>query len=69
MYVCKLWAATISSPGFAEAHERHARSKHGLYVESFMSGKSSYFLEFKDDVNGQYERIDLGIHQRMGDII
>ncbi|XP_058745313.1 uncharacterized protein LOC131618062 [Vicia villosa] len=69
-YVCKTWAATIRSFGFAEAHERRASSKHGLYVESLATGISSYFLEFKnDDMNGEIQRFDLGTPQGMGDII
>ncbi|XP_058745304.1 uncharacterized protein LOC131618056 isoform X1 [Vicia villosa] len=70
MYVCKTWAATITSFRFAEVHQRRARSKHGLYVQSLVSGISSYFLEFKnDDVNGQYEKFDLGTPEGMGDVI
>ncbi|XP_058745318.1 uncharacterized protein LOC131618065 [Vicia villosa] len=69
-HVCKTWAATITSFGFSEAHKRRARYKHGLYVESFMTGVSSYFLEFNDDViNGEFERTYLGIPQGMGKII
>jgi hypothetical protein len=34
-----------------------------------MSKSSSYFLEFKDDVNGQFERTDLGTPPRMGHVI
>jgi hypothetical protein len=68
-YVCKSWAATIRSTHFAEACERQGRSKPGLYVENRMSKSSSYFLEFKDDVNGQFERTDLGTPPRMGHVI
>jgi hypothetical protein len=68
-YVCKHWAATISSSRFAEACERHARSKPGLYVENLTTqGKSNYFLEF-NDVNGQFEKTKLGTPQRMGRLI
>jgi len=66
-YVCKAWAATIASSLFVEMCESHARSKPGLYVENFTTQSSSYFLEFKDDVNGQFERTDLGTPSRMGD--
>lgn len=68
-YVNKLWAATIGSSHFAEAYERHAHSKLGLYVENCMEPDNSYFLEFKDYVNNQFERTDLGIPSIMGDII
>ncbi|XP_045791658.1 uncharacterized protein LOC123886380 [Trifolium pratense] len=69
MYVCKHWAATIGSSHFVEACERRARSKPGLYVENRTTRNKSYFLEFKDDVNCQFERIDLGTPQRMGGVI
>jgi hypothetical protein len=68
-YVCKAWAATIASSLFVEMCESRARSKPGLYVENRTTQSSSYFLEFKDDVNGQYERTDLGTPQGMGNII
>ncbi|CAK8560104.1 unnamed protein product [Lathyrus sativus] len=69
-YVCKTWAAIISSFGFYEACERRARSKQGLYVEGIMSSSSSYFLEFKDDdMNGEFEMFDLVTPRKMGDII
>jgi hypothetical protein len=59
-YVCKSWAATIGSSHFFEEYERRARSKPGLYVENCEAHGSSYFLEFNDDVNGQFERTELG---------
>jgi hypothetical protein len=31
-----------------------------------MSKSSSYLLDFKDDVNGQFEMTDLGTPQEMG---
>jgi hypothetical protein len=68
-YVCKSWATTIRSSHFADAIERQGRSKPGLYVENIMSKSSSYFLEFKDDVNGQFERTELGTPPRMGLVI
>ncbi|CAK8560675.1 unnamed protein product [Lathyrus sativus] len=69
-YVCKHWAAAIASSRFAEACERfHVRSKLGLYVENRNSHSSSYFLEFKDDENGPFERTDLGTPQKMGYLI
>ncbi|KAK2353566.1 F-box and associated interaction domains-containing protein [Trifolium repens] len=68
-YVCKSWAATIRSTHFAEACERQGRSKPGLYVENCKSKSSSYLLEFKDDVNDQFERSDLGTPQEMGYVI
>jgi hypothetical protein len=67
--VCKSWAATIRSSHFAEAIERQGRSKPGLYVENHMSKSSSYLLDFKDDVNGQFEMTDLGTPQEMGYVI
>jgi hypothetical protein len=67
--VCKHWAATIGSTHFIEECERRARSKPGLYVENRTTHGNSYFLEFKDDVNDQFERIDLGTPQRMGHVI
>ncbi|KAI5423049.1 hypothetical protein KIW84_046162, partial [Lathyrus oleraceus] len=68
-YVSKTWAAIIRSFDFSQA--RRAHSKHGLYVESCMSGVSSYFLEFKDDdVSGEFEKTDLRkIRNRMGKIM
>ncbi|CAK8560676.1 unnamed protein product [Lathyrus sativus] len=69
-YVCKPWAAIIAGPRFAEACQRFdIRFKPGLYVENRKSKSSSYFLEFKDDVNGQFERIDLGTPKKMGHVI
>ncbi|WJX14015.1 hypothetical protein P8452_04332 [Trifolium repens] len=68
-YVCKSWATTIRSSHFADAIERQGRSKPGLYVENIMSKSSSYFLEFKDDVNGQFESTELGTPPRMGLVI
>ncbi|XP_058745515.1 uncharacterized protein LOC131618271 [Vicia villosa] len=69
-YVCKPWDAAIASSRFAELCERfHVRSKPGLYIENRNSHTSSYFLEFKDDVNGQFERTDLGTPQKMGYLI
>ncbi|CAJ2663031.1 unnamed protein product [Trifolium pratense] len=35
-------------------------------VASRMSKSSSYFLEFKDDVNGQFERTNLGTPKKIG---
>ncbi|KAK2426186.1 F-box/kelch-repeat protein [Trifolium repens] len=70
-YVCKPWATTIHSPLFAEAClHRARRSKPGIYVEHGDS-RNSYFLDIKDDVNGQFEfeRIDLGTPRRMGTIV
>jgi len=67
-YVCKPWAATIASSLFVEMCENRARSKPGLYVENTTTS-SSYFLEFKDGVNGQFERTNLGTPQKMGHII
>jgi hypothetical protein len=34
-----------------------------------MSESSSYLLEYKDDVNGRFEKTDLGTHPRMGYVI
>jgi hypothetical protein len=68
-YVCKSWYATICSSHFAEACKRPGSSKPGLYVENRTAHVNSYFLEFKDDVNGQFERTDLGTHRRMGRVI
>jgi hypothetical protein len=68
-YVCKSWAATIRSSHFAEACKSQGCSKPGIYVENRMSESSSYFLEFKDDVNGQFERIELGTPPRMGFVL
>ncbi|CAK8560674.1 unnamed protein product [Lathyrus sativus] len=69
-YVCKPWAAAIASSRFAEACEHfHGRSKPGLYVQNRKSKRRSYFLEFKDDVNGQFERIDLATPKKMGHVI
>jgi len=70
-YVSKHWAATIRSSHFAEACLRHARSKPGLYVENRTSENSSYFLDIKDNVNGQFEfeRTDFGTPPRMGSIV
>jgi len=48
--VCKACAATIRSSYFAELTK-----KTGLYVENGKSRRSSYFLEFKDDLNGQFK--------------
>jgi len=49
--------------------ESLARSKLGLYVEDRRTQSSSYFLEFKDDVNGQFERSNLGIpDKKLGNI-
>jgi len=42
-----------------------ARSKLGLYVENRTTQSSSYFLEFKDGVNGQFERTNLGTPQEI----
>lgn len=68
-YVCKPWAAIIASSFYVQMCESRARSKPGLYVENRTTRSSSYFLEFKDGVNGQFERTNLGIPQEMGDII
>jgi hypothetical protein len=68
-YVCKPWAVTIASSLFDEMCESRARSKPGFYVENPTTKSSSYFLEFKDGVNGQFERTNLGTPQEMGDII
>ncbi|CAJ2630190.1 unnamed protein product [Trifolium pratense] len=68
-FVCKSWDAIIDSSHFAQMYERSARSKHvGLYVENPTDGSHSYLLEFKDGLNGQFERSDLGIPQ-LGSII
>ena len=37
-----------------------------LYVENCMSEGSSYFLDIKDDMHGQFERTDLGTPQILG---
>ncbi|KAI5422032.1 hypothetical protein KIW84_045472, partial [Lathyrus oleraceus] len=69
-YVCKPWASIIATSRFVEACQRfNARSKPGLYVENRKSRSRSYFLELKDDVNGQFERTDLGTPQKMGRVI
>ncbi|AET00329.1 putative F-box domain-containing protein [Medicago truncatula] len=68
-YVCKSWAATIRSSDFAKVYQRNGRSKLGIYVENRMSKSSSYFLDIKDDMNRQFERIDLETPQTMGDLI
>ncbi|XP_058745514.1 uncharacterized protein LOC131618270 [Vicia villosa] len=69
-YVCKSWAAAISNSRFIEACQLfHVRSKPGLYIENRKSRNRSYFLEFKDDVNGQFERTDLGTPKKMGHLI
>ncbi|CAL5195946.1 unnamed protein product [Lathyrus oleraceus] len=68
-YVCKSWAATIASSTFTQVYECRARSKPGLYVENRKLRNRSYLLEFKDDVNGQFERTDLGTPQKMGRVI
>jgi hypothetical protein len=73
-YVCKSWAETIASSRFAEACERRRRrgrahSTLGLYVENHTTPGSSYFLEFKNYVSGQFQRTNLGTPQRMGHII
>ncbi|XP_045790086.1 uncharacterized protein LOC123884902 [Trifolium pratense] len=65
-YVCKSWANTLGNSHFAAAFECRGHSKFGLYVENRMSRSSSYFLEFKDDVNGQFERTNLGTPKKMG---
>jgi len=68
-YVCKSWGGTIRSSDFAKVYQRNGRSKLGIYVESRMAESSSYFLDIKDDMNGQFERIDLETPQSMGDLI
>jgi len=68
-YVCKPWDTDIGSSHFAEAWERRACFKPGLYVENRTSKDPSYFFELKDDVNGQFERTDLGTPPKMGNII
>jgi hypothetical protein len=68
-YVCKPWAATIASSLFAEAYKRSPHSKPGLYVQNCTTTSSSYFLEFKDDVNDQFERTDLGTPKKLGYVI
>ncbi|XP_058745512.1 uncharacterized protein LOC131618267 [Vicia villosa] len=69
-YVCKPWDAAISSSRFAELCERfHVRSKPGLYVQNRKSRRRSYFLEFKDGVNDQFERVDLATPPKMGHVI
>ncbi|CAK8560673.1 unnamed protein product [Lathyrus sativus] len=69
-YVCKPWADAIASSHFAEACQcSHARSKPGLYVENHKSHINSYFLEFKDDVNGRFERTELGTPKSMGCVV
>jgi hypothetical protein len=66
-YVCKPWAAIIRSAHFVEACQR--RSKPSLYIENCTKRCNSYLLEFKDDVNGQFERTDFGTPQKMGHLI
>ena len=68
-YVCKDWAATISNSQFVEAYERHAHSKPGLYVENLTTQGKSYFLEFKDDVNGQFKKTNFRTPEKMGRLI
>ncbi|RHN77213.1 putative F-box domain-containing protein [Medicago truncatula] len=68
-YVCKSWAATIGSSLFFEVCEHRARSKLGLYVENCETYGSSYFLEFKDNVNGQFERYELGTPRKTEHLI
>jgi hypothetical protein len=68
-YVCKHWAATISNSQFIEAYEHHAHSKPGLYIVNRTTHGNSYFLELKDDVNGQIVKTDLGTPQEMGHLI
>ncbi|XP_045789608.1 uncharacterized protein LOC123884539 [Trifolium pratense] len=68
-YVCKPWADTIGSSHFVEACGRRRRSKISLYVENGTTRRNSYMLEFKDDVNGQFERTDFGTPQEMGHLI
>ncbi|AET00330.1 hypothetical protein MTR_5g090860 [Medicago truncatula] len=68
-YVCKTWGTSIRSSDFAKVYQRNGRSKLGLYVEKRMEESSSYFLDIKDDMSGQFERIDLGTPQTMGDLI
>jgi hypothetical protein len=58
-YVCKSWYNIIDSSNFAIQQCTH--SKAGLLVKN-MSTKSYYFLDIKDDLNGHYERIDLGTY-------
>jgi hypothetical protein len=67
-YVCKSWATTIGCSYFVEAYEQHARLKPGLYVQNCIDKSRSYFLEFKDDVNGQFEMTPLGTPQKMGHV-
>jgi len=62
--VCEAKAATIESSYFAEL-----KKKTGLYVENCKSRRSSYFLEFKDDLNGQFERTDWRTPQKIGHLI
>lgn len=68
-YVCKPWATDIGSSHFAEVWERRAGFKPGLYVENRTSNDTSYFMELEDDVNGQFERTNLGTPPKMGNII
>jgi len=49
--------------------ELHAHSKPGLYVENLTRRGKSYFLEFKDDVHGQFKKTKLGTPQKMGRLI
>ncbi|XP_004510667.1 uncharacterized protein [Cicer arietinum] len=68
-YVCKSWAAIISSSEFAEVYELHrARFKPGLYVENCIEQSSSYFMDI-NGVNGQFEMIDFGTPSKMGNVI
>jgi hypothetical protein len=66
-HVCKSWAYIIDSFYFVEAYER-AHPKPGLYVHNRIDQSLSYFLEFKDDVNGQFEINYLGTPPTMGHV-
>ncbi|XP_058745518.1 uncharacterized protein LOC131618273 [Vicia villosa] len=68
-YVSKHFSSTIATSTFTHVYERPARSKPGLYVENHKSHIDSYFLEFKGDLNGQFERNDLGTPPKMGYLI
>ena len=63
-YVCKSWATIINSSNFAIQQCTH--SKPGLLVENMSMGY--YFLDIKDDLNGHFERIDLGTCSGMGNL-
>lgn len=63
-YVCKSWATIINSSNFAIQQCTH--SKPGLLVEN--KSMSYYFLDIKDDLNGHFERIDLGTYSGMGSL-